>query len=304
MLFTAENILLVGSILLFVSIVVGKTGYRFGVPALLLFLVVGMAFGSDGLGFQFHSAQTAQFIGMVALSIILFSGGMDTKFTEIRPILTPGIVLSTVGVLLTALFTGLFIWWISGMSWSNIYLPLTTSLLLASTMSSTDSASVFAILRSQKMNLKYSLRPMLELESGSNDPMAYMLTIVLIQFLQSSGMGAGAILGSFAVQFLVGAAAGYGLGKLAILILNKINVDNQALYPILLLSFVFFTFAITDRLHGNGYLAVYIAGIMVGNNKIMYRKEIATFMDGLTWLFQIIMFLMLGLLVNPHETTK
>ena len=279
MIFTAENTLLIGSILLFVSIVVGKTGYRFGVPTLLLFLVVGMAFGSDGLGLQFHNAKEAQFIGMVALSIILFSGGMDTKFTEIRPILTPGIVLSTVGVLLTALFTGLFIWWISGMSWSNIYLPLTTSLLLASTMSSTDSASVFAILRSQKMNLKYSLRPMLELESGSNDPMAYMLTIVLIQFLQSSGMGAGAILGSFAVQFLVGAAAGYGLGKLAILILNKINVDNQALYPILLLSFVFFTFAITDRLHGNGYLAVYIAGIMVGNNKIMYRKELLSWTD-------------------------
>lgn len=142
---------------------------------------------------------------------------------------------------------------------------------------------------------------MLELESGSNDPMAYMLTIVLIQFVQSSGMGAGAILGSFFIQFLVGAAAGYVLGKLAILILNKINIDNQSLYPILLLSFVFFTFAITDRLHGNGYLAVYIAGIMVGNNKIMFRKEIATFMDGLTWLFQIIMFLMLGLLVNPHE---
>ena len=299
--FTAENILLVGSILLFVSIIVGKTGYRFGVPALLLFLVVGMLFGSDGLGFQFHSAKTAQFIGMVALSIILFSGGMDTKFTEIRPILTPGIVLSTVGVLLTALFTGLFIWWLSGMSWSNIYLPITTSLLLASTMSSTDSASVFAILRSQKMNLKHNLRPMLELESGSNDPMAYMLTIVLIQFVQSSGMGAGAILGSFFIQFLVGAAAGYVLGKLAILILNKINIDNQSLYPILLLSFVFFTFVITDRLHGNGYLAVYIAGIMVGNNKIMFRKEIATFMDGLTWLFQIIMFLMLGLLVNPHE---
>lgn len=301
MLFTAENILLVGSILLFISIVVGKTGYRFGVPALLLFLLVGMLFGSDGIGLQFHSAKTAQFIGMVALSVILFSGGMDTKFAEIRPILTPGIVLSTVGVLLTALFTGLFIWWLSGMSWTNIYLPITTSLLLASTMSSTDSASVFAILRSQKMNLKHNLRPMLELESGSNDPMAYMLTIVLIQFVQSSEMGVGTILGSFAVQFLVGGAAGYVLGKLAILILNKINIDNQSLYPILLLSFVFFTFAITDRLHGNGYLAVYIAGIMVGNNKIMYRKEIATFMDGLTWLFQIIMFLMLGLLVNPHE---
>ena len=122
MIFTAENTLLIGSILLFVSIVVGKTGYRFGVPTLLLFLVVGMLFGSDGLGLQFHDAKDAQFIGMVALSIILFSGGMDTKFREIKPILGPGIVLSTVGVLLTALFTGLFIWWVSGMSWSNIYL--------------------------------------------------------------------------------------------------------------------------------------------------------------------------------------
>lgn len=301
MTFTAENTLLVGSILLFVSIVVGKTGYRFGVPALLLFLVVGMLFGSDGLGLQFHNAKEAQFIGMVALSVILFSGGMDTKFTEIRPILSPGMVLSTVGVLLTALFTGLFIWWLGGMSWTNIYLPITTSLLLAATMSSTDSASVFAILRSQKMNLKHNLRPMLELESGSNDPMAYMLTIVLIQFIQSSGMGTGAILGSFVVQFLIGGAAGYLLGKLATIILNKINLDNQSLYPILLLAFVFFTFSLTDRLHGNGYLAVYIAGMMVGNTRTAFRKETAAFMDGLSWLFQIIMFLALGLLVNPHE---
>ena len=125
MIFTAENILLIGSILLFVSIVVGKTGYRFGVPALLLFLLVGMLFGSDGLGLQFHNAKIAQFIGMVALSVILFSGGMDTKFKEIRPILSPGIVLSTVGVFLTALFTGLFIWYLSGMSWTNIHFPIT-----------------------------------------------------------------------------------------------------------------------------------------------------------------------------------
>lgn len=301
MLFTAENSLLIGSILLFVSIVVGKTGYRFGVPALLLFLVVGMLFGSDGLGLQFNNVKEAQFIGMVALSIILFSGGMDTKFTEIRPILSPGIVLSTVGVLLTALFTGLFIWWLSGMSWTNIYFPLTTSLLLAATMSSTDSASVFAILRSQKMNLKHNLRPMLELESGSNDPMAYMLTIILIQFIQSAGMGTGAILGSFVIQFLVGAVSGYLLGKLAIWMLNKINIDNPSLYPILLLAFVFFTFSLTDRLSGNGYLAVYIAGMMVGNKKTAYSKETSTFMGGLSWLFQIVMFLALGLLVNPHE---
>ena len=301
MIFTAGNILLIGSILLFVSIVVGKTGYRFGVPTLLLFLMVGMAFGSDGLGIQFHSAKEAQFIGMVALSIILFSGGMDTKFSDIKPILAQGIALSTLGVLLTALFAGLFIWWLSGMSWTNIHFPLITSLLLASTMSSTDSASVFAILRSQKINLKHNLRPMLELESGSNDPMAYMLTVVLIQLTQSASMGIGGILSSFFIQFIVGAIAGYLLGKLAILMLNRLNIDNQSLYPILLLSFVFFTFSLTDLLGGNGYLAVYIAGMMVGNARIMHRKEINTFMDGLTWLFQIIMFLCLGLLVNPHE---
>lgn len=301
MIFTAENILLIGSILLFISIIACKTGYRFGVPALLLFLVVGMLFGSDGLGLQFNNAKEAQFIGMVGLSVILFSGGMDTQYKDIRPVLLPGIILSTMGVLFTALFTGLFIWWLSGMSWSNISFPLTTSLLLAATMSSTDSASVFAILRSQKMNLKHNLRPMLELESGSNDPMAYMLTIVLIQVIQSSGMGVSGIFGTFVVQFLVGIICGYALGKLAITFLNKINIDNQALYPILLLSFVFFTFSVTDLLRGNGYLAVYIAGMIVGNNKITYRKDIYTFMDGLSWLFQIIMFLCLGLLVNPKE---
>lgn len=301
MLFSVENMLLVGSVLLIISIVVGKTGYRFGVPALLLFLLVGMFFGSDGLGLQFNNTHQAQAIGMVALSVILFSGGMDTKIADIKPIMSAGVVLSTAGVLLTALFTGLFIWIISGMSFTNISFPLTTSLLLAATMSSTDSASVFGILRSQKMNLKHNLRPMLELESGSNDPMAYMLTIVLIQIILSGSMNAGEIAGNLAVQFLVGGAGGYILGKLTVLFLNKINIDNQSLYAILLLGCVFFTFTITDRLHGNGYLAVYIAGMVVGNKKIVFRKEIATFMDGMSWLFQIIMFLTLGLLVNPHE---
>ncbi|MEE1120644.1 MAG: potassium/proton antiporter [Prevotella sp.] len=301
MFFTAGNILLIGSILLFVSVIVGKTGYKFGVPALLLFLIVGMIFGSDGLGLQFHNADEAQFIGMVALSIILFSGGMDTKYSDIRPILSPGIVLSTVGILLTAMFTGIFIWWISGMSWSNISFPIVTSLLLAATMSSTDSASVFAILRSQNINLRHNLRPMLELESGSNDPMAYMLTVVLIQLVQASNMNCGEIALSFAIQFVVGGAIGYVSGRAAVFMLNKLNIDNQALYPILLLAFVFFTFSITDLIYGNGYLAVYIAGMIVGNSRIKYRKEIVTFMDGLTWLFQIIMFLCLGLLVNPHE---
>lgn len=300
-LLTSGNILLVGSILLFVSIAVSKTSARFGVPTLLLFLVVGMLFGSDGLGLQFNDMNDAQFVGMIALCIILFSGGMDTKFHEIRPILGPGLVLSTLGVLLTAVFTGIFIWWLSGMQWTNIYFAFLPSLLLASTMSSTDSASVFAILRSQKMNLKHNLRPMLELESGSNDPMAYMLTIVLIQFIGNEVNGAAAITLSFLQQFVFGGLIGYGTGRLAVFVINKLNLDNKALYPIFMLAVVFFTFSVTDLFKGNGYLAVYISGMMIGNSKIANRKEVATFFDGLTWLFQIIMFILLGLLVNPHE---
>ena len=209
MIFTAENILLIGSVLIFSSILISKTGYRFGIPTLLLFLLVGMFFGSDGLGLQFNSAEDAQFIGMMALSIILFSGGMDTKYQDIKPVLTPGIILSTVGVLLTTLLTGSFIFLLSEWNRTNIELTLMASLLLAATMSSTDSASVFSLLRSQKMNLKENLRPMLELESGSNDPMAYMLTIVLIQIITSGSELSLALLGKdLLVQFLIGGSVG------------------------------------------------------------------------------------------------
>lgn len=302
MVFTAENILLTGSILIFISILISKTGYRFGIPTLLLFLLVGMLFGSDGLGLQFNSAEDAQFIGMIALSIILFTGGMDTKYSDIRPVLKQGILLSTVGVLLTTLLTGLFIFYISGWDDTNIELSLMASLLLAATMSSTDSASVFNLLRSQKMNLKENLRPMLELESGSNDPMAYMLTIVLIQVLSCGGaLSTGLLLRDLLVQFLIGGAVGYSMGRLMSWLINRIGLSNSSLYSILLLSMVFMTFTATDLLKGNGYLAVYISGIVTGNAKLVHRKEINTFMDGLTWLFQIIMFITLGLLVNPHE---
>lgn len=299
--FNAENILLIGSVLIFFSILISKTGYRFGIPTLLLFLLVGMLFGSDGLGLQFNNAQEAQFIGMMALSIILFTGGMDTKFKEIRPVLAEGIVLSTAGVLLTTVLTGLFIFWISGWNHNSSALTMMASMLLAATMSSTDSASVFNLLRSQKMNLKHNLRPMLELESGSNDPMAYMLTIILIQIITTNEFNTLVIIKDLGLQFFIGGVVGFTVGRLAVWIINRIGLSNSSLYPILLLSLVFFTFTVTDRLHGNGYLAVYIAGIVVGNIRIVNRKEIDTFMNGLTWLFQIIMFLTLGLLVNPHE---
>ena len=181
MTFTSENILLILSVLIFSSILISKAGYRFGLPSLLLFLVAGMLFGVDGLGLKFDDAKQAQFIGMCALCIILFSGGMETKIKEIRPILAPGLILSTLGVVLTTVFTGLFIYVLSVWDACPISLPLVTCLLLAATMSSTDSASVFNILRNSKMRLKNNLQPMLELESGSNDPMAYILTIILIQ---------------------------------------------------------------------------------------------------------------------------
>ncbi len=301
MTFSAENILLLGSILVFSAIIISKTGYKLGVPSLLVFLVVGMLFGSDGLGLHFENAKQAQFIGMISLSVILFSGGMDTKIREVKPILLPGLLLSTLGVLVTTALTGLFIYYVSHETGFDINLSLIVSLLLAATMSSTDSASVFNILRTQKINLKQNLRPLLELESGSNDPMAYMLTIVLISLATSASASAGQIAVDFAIQFVVGSITGFAMGKLGVLIINKIKLNNSSLYPILLLSIVFFTFTITDLLKGNGYLAVYIAGAVVGNSKIVCRRETQTFFDGFTWLSQIIMFLALGLLVNPHE---
>jgi cell volume regulation protein A len=302
MIFTAGNILLIGAILIFCAIMISKTGYRFGIPTLLLFLLVGMGFGTDGLGLEFDSAADAQFIGMIALSIILFTGGMDTKLRDIKPVMAQGMILSTVGVLLTTLLTGGFIFWLSGYSDMHIEMPMLTCLLLAATMSSTDSASVFNLLRSQKMNLKENLKPMLELESGSNDPMAYMLTIALIQVIASgSGFNMGLLVKDLLVQFFVGGVTGYAFGRFAVWLINKVNLSNSSLYPILLLSLVFITFTITDMLHGNGYLAVYILGVVVGNARLVFRKEINTFMNGLTWFGQIVMFLSLGLLVNPHE---
>ena len=296
-----EEVLLVASILLIFSIFAGKAGYRFGLPSLLLFLGVGMLFGSDGLGIQFSNPEAAQFIGMLALSIILFSGGMDTKISDVKPIASQGIVLATLGVLATTFVTGGFIYYISSLSTRFDNLSFPESLLLAAVMSSTDSASVFSILRSKGIYLKQRLRPTLELESGSNDPMAYMLTLILISYIQSGGMDLGSAALSLLIQLSVGAVAGYLFGRIAVWVINKINIDNESLYPIFILATAFLTFATTTLCQGNGYLAVYLAGLVVGNARIVHKKNIGTFFDGFTWLWQIVMFLTLGLLVNPHE---
>lgn len=312
--FTSENLLFVGSILIFTSILISKAGFRFGLPSLLLFLLVGMLFGSDGLGLQFDNVRQAQFVGIVALCVILFTGGLETKIKEIKPVLAPGLALSTIGVILTTALTGGFVYLISGWDKIPIALPLVTCLLMTATMSSTDSAAVFNLLRGKNVNLKNNLKPVLELESGSNDPMAYILTIVLIQVATDIAAAGTGDTGTWKVvsnallvllmQFGAGTGTGLFMGYLSVRIINRINLRNTPLYAIMLLSIVFFTFSIAGFLHGNGYLAVYIAGIVIGNHKITNRKEISSFLDGMTWLMQIGMFLTLGLLVEPSEMIK
>ena len=296
---SGEHFVLVGALLLFVAVLAGKVAYRFGAPALLLFLGVGMIFGWNFI--SFNSPELTQFIGMVALCIILFSGGMDTQFQEIRPIIGPGLVLATIGVVLTALILAAFVSLIAPLLGFEISFPM--ALLLAATMSSTDSASVFSILRSKKQGLREKLRPMLELESGSNDPMAYMLTVLMIGIISHNGVstGIGANLLNVVVQLVVGALMGYLIGRAAIWSINRINLENTSLYSVLLLAFIFFSFSYTDLVHGNGYLAVYISGLVVGNHRITQKRTLTVFFDGFTWLMQIVMFLMLGLLVDTRE---
>ena len=298
----AEHFLFIGAILLFVAVMAGKVAYRFNAPALLLFLAVGLFFGYDIL--SFNSPELTQFIGMLALCIILFSGGMDTKFSEIRPIMAEGITLATAGVLMTALLLGTFVYFVSPLIGVELSFPL--SLLLASTISSTDSASVFSILRTRRQGLKENLRPLLELESGSNDPMAYILVILLVRMLGGEGedISVGSTILMFVVQMAVGAFVGYLFGRVSVWVMNKINIDNVSLYSVLLLACVFFTFSFTSLIKGNGYLAVYIAGLIVGNNKMANKRTVGTFFDGITWLFQIVMFLMLGLLVNLDKAIR
>lgn len=290
---TIENILLIGSLLLFISIIVGKTSYRFGVPTLLLFLAIGMLAGSDGIGgINFDNPQIAQFIGIVSLNFILFSGGLDTNWKSVKPILREGIVLSTLGVLLTALTLGTFVWLITDFT---IY----ESMLLGSIVSSTDAAAVFSILRSKSLALKTNLRPTLELESGSNDPMAYVLTIAFLTLVIHQDQSIFSIVPLFLRQMILGGIAGFAFGLLSKFIINRIKLGFEGLYPVLVIALMFITFSLTDLVGGNGFLAIYICAVYLGNQDLIHKKTILKMYDGLAWLMQIVLFLTLGLLVFP-----
>ena len=292
---TIENILLVGSLLLFVSIIVGKTSYKFGVPTLLLFLAIGMLAGSEGIGgIRFDDSKIAQFIGVVSLNFILFSGGLDTNWTTVKPILREGLVLSTLGVLLTAVSLGTFVWFITDFT---IY----ESMLLGSIVSSTDAAAVFSILRSKSLALNTNLRPTLELESGSNDPMAYVLTIAFLTLVMNQDQSVLSIIPLFLRQMILGGIAGFAFGKISKFIINRIKLDFEGLYPVLVIALMFITFSATDFMGGNGFLAIYICSVYLGNQDLIHKKTILKMYDGLAWLMQIVLFLTLGLLVFPTQ---
>jgi potassium/hydrogen antiporter len=292
---TTENILLIGSILLFISLFAGKTSHKFGVPVLILFISIGMLAGSEGIGgIYFDNPKAAQFIGIVALNFILFSGGLDTDWQSVKPVLWRGISLSTIGVLLTAGSVGIFVWAITDFT---IY----EGLLLGSIVSSTDSAAVFSILRSKSVALKGNIRPILELESGSNDPMAYILTILFTGLVVHQNASFAGILWLFFLQLALGGLLGLLLGKIGELIINKIQLDYEGLYIVLVIAMMFFIFSFTDFIGGNGFLAVYLSAVYLGNQELIHKKKILKSFDSFAWLMQIVLFLTLGLLVYPSH---
>lgn len=290
-----EWILLIGTSLILLSIAASKISARLGVPVLLLFIVVGMLAGSDGPGgIYFDNPTLTQWLGVLALVLILFSGGLDTDWRSVRPVLGAGFSLATLGVALTAAVMAAFAVWVLGFSWLE-------GLLLGAIVSSTDAAAVFTILRARDTRLKGRLEPLIELESGSNDPMAVVLTLGLIQILSAPAFDGWALLVFFIQQMALGAALGYGLGRGMAWLINRIRLDYQGLYPALTLGMAVFTYAFTSALGGNGFLAVYLAGLTLGNRDFVHRRSLRHFHDSLAWLMQVAMFLVLGLQVFPSR---
>lgn len=290
-----EEWLLVSSVLLLLSILAWKVASRLGIPALLLFLGIGMLAGSEGLGgIYFDDALVAQSVGVVALAFILFAGGLDTQWQIVRPALAGALALSTIGVLLTALIVALF-------AMAILHFSFLEGLLLGSIISATDAASVFSVLGARNLHLKGRLLPLLELESGSNDPMAVFLTIGLTNLLTNPHEPVFALILLFVQEMAVGAICGLLLGWGAILLISRLNLDVEGLYPVLTIALVLFTYGLAAAFGGSGFLAVYLAGLLLGNSTVQRVDRLTRFHDGISWLMEIGMFLILGLLVFPSR---
>lgn len=289
----SNQVILLGAVLLLLSIFASAASSRVGMPLLLAFLLLGMLAGEDGPGgIHFSNFQAAHLIGSLALAVILFDGGMRTRAETFRVALYPALSLATVGVALTSLVTGLFAAWALGFGWME-------GLLVGAIVGSTDAAAVFSLLRYQGMALKQRVGATLEIESGSNDPMAVLLTVLLVEALAAGQESLGwNMLGEFLRQMGLGVAAGVAGGKAIAWTVNRLELE-QGLYALLAVGGGVSLFAVTSLAGGSGFLAIYLAGLVLGNSRVRAADSIRQIHDGLAWLSQIGMFLMLGLLVTP-----
>lgn len=285
--------MIICSLILLICITSTKILYKFGVPILLIFIVLGMLFGSDGIvGIYFDNYELASDISSIALIFIMFYGGFGTNWNMAKPVALQSIAMSSLGVVLTAGLTGLF-------CFLAFKTTLLEGLLIGSIVASTDAASVFAILRSQKLNLKGSLASTLEIESGSNDPFAYMLTIIILGLMSNGGYGY--IIPILLSQIIVGILASIILSKSSIFLLRHTKFEIEGFYPIFITAIAVLSYSLSEYFGGNGYLSVYITGIIIGNSKIPHKKSIFQFFDGVSWLMQILLFFLLGLLAFPSK---
>ena len=281
-------------ILLLISVFASKTSTRYGIPVLLIFIIIGMLSGEDGPGgILFDSHHVTQVLGTVALIYILFSGGLSTEPDAVRPIWREGVALSIFGVIISTGIMAIIIHFTLNWDWPS-------SALLSATFSSTDASAVFGILKTQKLQLRPKIEALIELESGSNDPMAVFITLSLIQLILNPGDFVGMeLLKNFFIQMSLGGLAGWFLGKGVVYLINWLDLEFEGLYPVLTIAGVMCIYSITEFGGGNGFLSVYIAGLAMAGEKFFSKKSLIVFHDGLGWLMQVAMFLTLGLLVSP-----
>jgi cell volume regulation protein A len=293
--FLIDIIILVSGVLLLLGIASSKLSARIGVPVLVLFLLIGMLAGTEGIGaIDFENYSLAHGIGTIALAFILFDGGLSTPLSSVKLAWKPSLALATIGVVITAAVTGVAASWILGVT-------LLEGLLVGSIVGSTDAAAVFAILRSGGVALPRRLSSTLEIESASNDPMAIFLTVGCIEVLKGRMDFGPALLLLFVKQMAIGGLVGLGLGYIAARAVNRINLDAAGLYPVLVSAFGLLTFGLAAWLGGSGFLAVYLAGIVLGNSRLVFQRGILLFHDASAWLSQIVMFVVLGLLSFPSR---
>ncbi|GAM13130.1 potassium/proton antiporter [Mesobacillus selenatarsenatis] len=290
---STDSFIMLLAFLLIVGVLTTRFSTRLGVPSLILFILVGMVMGSDVLGIvYFDNASLTQKIGVIALIIILFEGGLQTNWKDVRPVIVPSLSLATIGVLITSGIIAAAAKLILGLDWLE-------SILFGAIVGSTDAAAVFAVLKDH--NISPKLGSTLEAESGSNDPMAVFLTVAMIELITIPDTRILILVGDFFLQMGLGLVLGIIFGKIAVKALNSINLDSSGLYPVFATAFALLTYGITAFLNGSGLLAVYIAAILIGNAEIAYRHSIFRFSEGFAWMMQILMFVILGLLVFPSE---